>query len=316
MDQRREQGGGFELGRYIARRKRAAYGGDLGARYAYSADIAMLQTFRRMKPVEMAAAATVRMYKDGFFKSQLLGTTIKVTPRQFPTIYRIAEECAEALDVPVPQVYVANSPVLNAYTFGTDEEAFIVVHSALVDHYDYDELKFVIGHETGHIQNKHVIYNTILILMSRTAVAMLRFILPPVEVALNAWYRRAEITSDRAGLLCTRDLEAGSRALLKLACGSQKLYDELNVEAYLEQLEEGREGVSRFTELFASHPYLTKRIQALRTFAESELYREAAGLGPGGMSLEDVDRQTSEIIQIVKGGNGKKGAERGANGGD
>lgn len=315
MDERGERSGGFDFGRYIARRKRAAYGGDAGARYAYSADIAMLKAFKRMKPLEMAAAATVRMYKDGFFKNQLLGTTIKVTPRQFPTIYRIARECAETLDVPVPQVYVANSPVLNAYTFGTDEEAFIVVHSALVDHYDYDELKFVLGHETGHIQNKHVVYNTILILMSRTAVAMLRWILPPVEVALNAWYRRAEITCDRAGLLCVGDLEPGTRALLKLACGSQKLYDELDVDAYLEQLEEGRDGVGRFTELFASHPYLTKRIQALRCFAKSDLYRESVGLGPGGAALEDVDRETSEIIQIVKGGNGKTHV-RGANGGD
>lgn len=313
MDERRESRGGFDFGRYIARRKRAAYGGDLGARYAYTADIAMLQAFRRMRPVEMAAAATVRMYKDGFFKNQLLGTTIKVTPRQFPTIYKIAEECAEALDVAIPQVYVANSPVLNAYTFGTDEEAFIVVHSSLVDHYEYEELKFVIGHETGHIQNKHVIYNTVLILMSRTAVGMLRWFMPPVEVALNAWYRRAEITCDRAGLLCIEDLEAGTRALLKLACGSQKLYDELDVDAYLDQLEEGRDGVGRFTELFASHPYLTKRIQALRCFAKSDLYRQCIGLGPGGMSLEDVDQETSEIIQIMRGGGA---AKKGANGGD
>ena len=306
MDEAPDSRRGFDFGRYIAKRKRDAYGGsEEAARYAYSADLAMLQTFKRMKPVEMAAEAIVRMYKDGFFKNQLLGTTIKVTPRQFPRIYRIAEECAESLDVPVPQVYVANSPVLNAYTFGTQEEAFIVVHSALIDHYDYEELKFVIGHETGHIQNKHVVYNTVLLLLKNTAVAMLRFVLPPVEVALNAWYRRAEITCDRAGLLCTGDLDAGTRALLKLACGSTKLYDELDVEAYLEQFEEGRGGVGRFTELFASHPFLTKRIQALRTFASSSLYHEAIGSGDDGLSMEEVDRRTSEIIQIMKGKNGE-----------
>ena len=304
-EQKDNGGGGFDFGRYIARRKRAAYGGDQGARYAYAADIAMLQTFRRMKPVELAAAATVRMYKD-VFKNQLLGTTIKVGPRQFPSIHKIAEECAEALDVPVPTIYVANNPVLNAYTFGTDEEAYIVVHSALVDHYDADELKFVIGHETGHIQNKHVIYNTLLILMSQTAAAVLTWILPPVQVALNAWYRRAEITCDRAGLLCARDLEAASRALLKLACGSRKLYDELNVDAYLEQLEEGRQGVGRFSELFASHPYLPKRIQALRVFAESGVYSESLGQGSDGLAMEEVDRQTSEIIQVIKGRQGEQ----------
>ena len=308
MDDTRPRGG-FDFGRYIARRKRHAYGGEQGTRYAYSADLAMLHAFKRMKPVEMAAASIVRMYKDGLFKNQLLGTMVRVTPRQFPTIHRIAEECADTLDVAVPQIYVANNPVLNAYTFGTDEEAFIVVHSALIDHYDYDELKFVIGHETGHIQNKHVVYNTILILLQNTAAVLLKYIIPPVEVALNSWYRRAEITCDRAGLLCVGDLQVGSRALLKLACGSQKLYEELDVEAYMEQFEEGRGGVGRFTELFMSHPFLTKRIQALRSFAKSEVYRESVGLGSGGLSMEDVDQETSEIIQIVK--QKKNGDERG-----
>ena len=92
---------GLDFDRYVARRKRDAYGGEEGARYAYSADLAMLATFKRIKPIEMAAAATVRMYKD-VMKNQLLGTTIKVTPRQFPSIYKIAEHCADVLDVPIP----------------------------------------------------------------------------------------------------------------------------------------------------------------------------------------------------------------------
>jgi hypothetical protein len=285
--------------RYVAGKKRAAYGGEEGARYAYAADVAMLNTFRRMKPVEMAAAATVRMYKD-VYKNQLLGTTIKVTPKQFPSIHQIAVECAEALDVPVPTLYIQNSPIVNAFTFGTDEDAFIVIHSALVDHFDRDELKFVIGHETGHIQNKHVVYNTVLILL-KTAASFLRYLLPPAEVALQAWYRRAEVTSDRAGLLCCGDLEAASRSFLKMACGSKKLYEELDVKEYLRQADEGREGVGRLTELFASHPYLPKRIEAMQVFSESEMFRRATGTGEEGLSMAEVDARTHDIIQIVKG---------------
>lgn len=285
--------------RYVAGKKRAAFGGEEGARYAYAADVAMLNTFRRMKPIEMAAAATVRMYKD-VHKNRLLGTTIKVTPRQFPSIHQIAVECADALQVPVPTVYIQNHPIVNAFTFGTDDDAFIVIHSALVDHFDRDELKFVIGHETGHIQNKHVIYNTVLILL-RTAASFLRYLIPPAEVALQAWYRRAEITCDRAGLLCCGNLEAASRSFLKMACGSHKLYEELDVEEYLMQADEGREGVGRLTELFDSHPYLPKRIEAMRVFSESEMYRRAVGEGEGGLSMAEVDERTHDIIQIVKG---------------
>jgi Zn-dependent protease with chaperone function len=190
--------------------------------------------------------------------------------------------------------------VLNAYTFGTDDDAFIVVHSSLIDHYEEDELQFVIGHETGHIQNKHVVYNTLLQLLRSSALVLLKWIVPPVDMALHAWFRRAEITCDRAGLLCSGGVESGARAFLKLACGSKKLYGELDVEEYVRQADEGRDGVGRFTELFASHPYLPKRIEAMRVFAESAMYREALGVGEGGLSLEEVDARTSDIIRVVK----------------
>ena len=295
----------FDFGTYVSRKKRVAYGGDIGSRYAYGADMAMLHTFRRIRPLELAAASIVRTYKD-VLKNQLLGTTVKVTPHQFPSIYRIAEECAESLGVSVPTVYVANSPVMNAYTFGTDDDAFIVVHSALIDHYEPEELKFVIGHETGHIQNKHVVYNTVLILLKQSAAALLKMVLPPIDVALNAWYRRAEITCDRAGLLCCGDVQVAARSFVKLACGSKKLADEVDVDAYVQQASEGRHGVGRLAELFVSHPYLPMRVEAMRVFAKSEMFLRARGLGEDGLSMEEVDSQTSRIIRIVKSGSEKQ----------
>lgn len=293
-------GGEFSFSRFVEQSKRGAPGVDESVRYAYSADVAMLKGFRRVKPVELAAAATVRMYKD-VLRNQLLGQTIKVGPTQFPRIHAIAQHCAKTLSVPVPTLYIANNPTVNAYTFGTDEDSFVVVHSALVDHFSEDELKFVIGHETGHIQNKHVVYNTVLHLLKTATGLFLPWIVMPAEIALSAWYRRAEITCDRAGLLCCGSVETGARTFLKMASGSQKLYQELNVEAYLEQLEEGREGPGRLAEAMASHPYLPKRVQALRVFSESALYKKAVGQPDGGLSMEAVDERTSEIIQIVKG---------------
>jgi Zn-dependent protease with chaperone function len=294
----------FSFARYVAKQEGA--GEEFRpSEYAYSGDLAMLRTFRDMKAVETAAAAAVRGYKQ-FLRNQYLGTTIRVGPRQLPRIHRIAEKCAETLGVPTPTVYLANSPHVNAYTFGTDEDAFIVIHSALVDHFDERELTFVIGHETGHIQNRHVVYGTVLQLMKASAAILLQWILPPVEIALSTWYRRAEITCDRAGLLCTGDVEVGTRALMKVASGARTLYDELDVDVYLEQYEEGRQGLGRITEAFASHPYLPKRVQALRVFSESSLYREAAGLGKDGLAMAEVDRRTGEILQIL----GPSGNER------
>ncbi len=295
----------FDFAGFIEAKKSGAWGRDERVRYAYSADVAMLRSFSRIRPVELAAAAVVNTSKE-MMRSQLLGTMIKVTPRQFPSIYKIAKHCADSLTVPTPTLYIKNHPVPNAYTYGTDEESFIVIHSGLVDHFDEKELQFVIGHETGHIQNKHVIYNTAIMILAQGAGVFLSWIVQPALVALQAWYRRAEITCDRAGLLCCQDVDAACRSFMKLATGSHKLYPEMNLEAYLEQFEEGQNSVGRLSEAFSTHPYLPKRIHALRVFGESALYRGAAGLGTGGLEMEEVDRRTSEIIQIMKGGDGDK----------
>lgn len=285
----------FKFDRFVERTKHGAFGRE-GARYAYSADITMLRSFSRMRPVEYAATALVRANRE-LMRGDLLGKGVRVSARQFPSLHKLVSHCSNALSVGPPQVYVVNSPVVNAYTFGTDDESFIVLHSSLVDSMSENELLFVIGHETGHIQNKHVVYGTALQVLTAGAQAILGFFVEPALLALRAWYRRAEITCDRAGLLCSKDIDAGVGSFMKLAVGSSRLYGEMDVDVYLEQLEESRQSVGRYLEAFSTHPYLPKRIRALRLFSESAIYREAMGQ-PGGLDIEDVDERTSQIIRI------------------
>ncbi len=268
-------------------------------RYAYGADLAMLRTFEKIPPIELAVSAVVRTYKD-LLRNQYLGTTVRVGPDQLARIHTIAKECAFTLGVPMPTVYVANSPFMNAYTFGTNDDSFIVVHARLVDDFSDDELRFVIGHEMGHVQNNHVVYGTALRLLKGNLLMLFRILMPPAEAMLKDWSRKAEITCDRAGLICCRDLDAAMSSFVKMACGSTTLYEELNVETYIEQLEAGRDGLGRFGELLASHPYLPKRIRALQLFAESRLYRNELGL-EGGLELDAVDAKTAEILRILRG---------------
>src|SRR5271165_698682 len=89
----------------------------------------------------------------------LLHDSVQVTPRQFPDMYRLLAECAERLSIPVPRMLIgpgAGDMGMNAFTFGTEERCFIFVTSILALQMAPDELKFVIGHECGHIQNQHV----------------------------------------------------------------------------------------------------------------------------------------------------------------
>jgi Zn-dependent protease with chaperone function len=233
-----------------------------------------------------------------FQKNELLGTAVKLSRRQFPQLHDTVVECAETLDIPVPAVYVSQSPVINAFTFGTHDESYIVVKSGLVDKFSEAEVKFVIGHECGHIQNSHVVYQTAASFMAQGIGVYVKWASLPASMALNAWSRRAEITCDRAGLLCCKDEEVALMSLMKLAIGSEKLFDEVDIEEYLGQLGELQEGVGRFQELFARHPYLPKRVQALRLFAQSSYFQALTG-ERGGRPLDEVDREVEELISVI-----------------
>jgi Zn-dependent protease with chaperone function len=266
--------------------------------YAYSSDRTTRQAFDKIKAVELAVAATVRSHK-AFGKNQLLGHAVKVGPLQFPRVHDIARACASTLGIATPTVYIVNRQTLNAMTYGTDDDSFILVHSALIDHLTDDELLDVIGHECGHIHNNHVVYLTTMHYLQQMTTLFTKWLIYPAMIALRAWSRRAEITCDRAGLLCSKDLDVATRSLAKLALGSQKLYEQLNLEEFVKQADEVREGPGRYLEALASHPWLPKRILALRAFAESDLYRRHVGASGGGLSIEEVDARVYDIIKVV-----------------
>ena len=291
---------GQDFAKFVAERKARRPGADAGDAhaYAYVSDRTTREAFERIKPVELAVAAGVRVFKH-VGKAQLLGQAVKVGPKQFPRVHAVAESCAATLGIATPTMYVVNNPYLNAGTYGTNDDAFIMLHSALVDHFTDEELATVIGHECGHIHNNHVVYLTVLYYLSHMAGMVLRSVSLPALLALRAWNRRAEITCDRAAALCTGDLEVTLRSLTKLALGSRKLYDELNVEAFVEQYDEAQATVGRFSEVFATHPWLPKRVLALRQFGMSELFRRRSGSGDTGLSMEQVDEAVHQIIKVV-----------------
>ncbi len=283
---------------FVQRKKGERVGGAQGGGhdYAYISDKQTRAAFERMKPVELAVASTVRMFKT-VWKNQMLGHAVKVSDRQFPRIDALVKTCSDTLQINKPTVYIVNDPRPNAATYGTNEESFIMVHSSLIDHFSDEELLTVIGHECGHIHNSHVVYLTALHYLTRMAGVFVRWAVEPALIALRAWSRRAEITCDRAGMLCGKDAKTAQRALTKLALGSQKLYDEFNIEAFLEQYEEGKEGIGKYMEVFATHPWLPKRVLAMRVFAESELYRKAAGVGEGGLTMPEVDDRVRALLK-------------------
>jgi len=300
------QVGQLDFKRYVDTRKGPLPGpadepkeeADRGHAYAYVSDRTTRSAFTKMKPVELAVTAAVRLFKAAG-KSQLLGNAVRVGPKQFPRVHGLVQKCADTLGIAPPTLYITNSPVMNAMTFGTNDDSFIIVHSALVDYFTDEELLSVIGHEAGHIHNNHVVYLTALFYLRNMASIFLKWIIYPAELALAGWMRRAEITCDRAGLLCCKDVATSRRALAKLALGSTKLHGELDVDAFADQVEENAGSIGRYAEVTASHPWIAKRLKALAVFSDTELYRQHAGFGTGGLTVEQADEKVHEIIKVI-----------------
>lgn len=295
----------LDFAAYIRQRKGKEQGRDFGgAAYAYPGDQRVLHTLSKITPVKLAVEATVRLWQ-GVAKSQLLGSSVKVTEKQFPELYELVVDCSRRLGIAIPTVYVAPEiGTLNAHTFGTSDEAYIVLNGVLIDHLSHEELRFVIGHECGHIENNHVVYNTALYYLMFSANVFLRWIVQPAVLALQSWARRAEITCDRAGLLCCRKVDIANSALIKLALGSQKLAAEINLEEYLKQLEESQESPGRFLELTQSHPYLPKRVKALEYFAKTHYFLHQGKADPSvdieAMSLDTCDIEVGKLLSVLK----------------
>ena len=153
-----------------------------------------------------------------------------------------------------------------------------------------------------HPEQPHV-YLTALYLLDTAGNLVVRWAARPAVIGLRSWARRAEITCDRASLICTRNLDVSIAAMVKLALGSRQLFSEVNLEEYLRQLDETQAGPGRFHELLATNPYLPKRVKALRLFAETTFYRSVIGQKPSadvpGLTKEECDAEVGKLLQVL-----------------
>lgn len=237
-----------------------------------------------------------------------LATGIHVSQNTYGALYKIVVDCAKALGIPVPYVIISDSVQgINACTAGTNQFAFIAVSSMLPLVMREDELRFVIGHECGHLALGHVVYHTAISMMG-AAGGLLPLVGPvitkTISYPLNAWGRRSEISADRAGLICCGSLPVAKRALFKLEAGLLKV-DDVDIDEYVRESEQILESstLGKFSELNMEHPIIPKRIKALDCFAHSEVYLKCTGQPIGRetnyLTVEQLKVETEKIIEVM-----------------
>lgn len=168
-----------------------------------------------------------------------IGTSVLVTENQLSDLHQLMVEAANILCIEVPDLYVRQNPVPNAYTLAIGgKKPFVVVHTSIVELLTRRELQAVLAHELGHLKCDHGIWLTfanILALGAYSIPGLGAFIAQTFEEQLFRWVRAAELTCDRAALLVVQDPKVVISVLMKLAGGCPSLAGQLNVDAFLEQ---------------------------------------------------------------------------------
>src|SRR6201987_509035 len=268
--------------------------------YEHPAERSALVALRKLSGFDVLLSKLFGLFNERALRLTYMAGAVKVSERQFPHIYALVRDGSYILDLPdVPDVFVMQNPIPNAMAIGRDRP-FIVITTGLVNLHDEEELRWVIGHELGHILSGHAVYRTMLLILIQLSVRIawmpIGYLgLRAIIWGLEEWFRKSELSCDRAGLLAGQDVDAGRRALMKLAGGSQ--LSELNPDAFREQAHEYdavpdlRDSVLKLLQLQGqTHPFAVVRFAELDYWATHGEYERILA---GDYPRRDSDRDAS-----------------------
>jgi Zn-dependent protease with chaperone function len=194
----------------------------------------------------------------------------EVTPTQFPEIHRTLEELCRRFAVPPTRAFVIRDTHPRAHAFGFKAPYVIVLHSALLDSLDEDELRYVLGRQLGHIRFGHT-RAAILLGGDETTLPALLSWAAWLRDLIFAWYRRTQVMGgDRAGILACGDVGLAMRVQAKLAVGNAQL-NAIRPTDLVEQALTVKVGSSRLQaaliRLQSTSPLLIQRLEAMLEWA-------------------------------------------------
>jgi Zn-dependent protease with chaperone function len=281
-------------------RNRRRFPGISSRAYEHPSDRSALVALRKLSGFDSVFKALSGLVTERSLRLLFLANSVRVNDEQFAHLNSMLRDACYILDLEkVPPMYVSQDPNPNAMCIGLDAPV-IVVTTGLVELLDEEEMRAVIGHEVGHALSGHAVYRTILLFLTNLALKVAwiplgNMAIMAIVTALREWFRKSELSADRAGLLVGQDLQASMRGLMKLAGGNH--LHEMNVDSFLAQAEEYESGgdirdsvLKIMNVLPRSHPFTAVRAAELKKWAESREYQR---IMDGHYDRREDDKQTS-----------------------
>jgi heat shock protein HtpX len=227
-----------------------------------------------------------------FFSDKIALASFKaqpVTEAQAPKLYAIVQRLSSKANIPMPRLYVVQSPALNAFATGRNpHHAAVAATTGILEAMSEEELEGVLGHEISHVLNRDILTSSIaatlagaLTFATRFAwiggsrsddrrggnpLALLMVILAPIAAMLiqMAVSRSREYGADESGAKLLGDPRPLANALEKLgaAAGRVPLQGASPTNAHL-CIVNPFAGLGGLATLFSTHPPIQDRIRRL-----------------------------------------------------
>ncbi len=232
-------------------------------------------------------------------RGELLGNTVCVTAELVPEVHAAFRDCVELLTGTGQSgdLYVQQSHDYNANVFSDGHRFDVVVNSGLLEDFSADELKFVLGHELGHVLYEH----------SRLPVSEMLADSDNLQaeeaVLLLRWSRASEISADRIGLLCAGHLTVAVTALFKTMSGLKGMESDAILRSFRKQYDElqthqrERGGVSGWAR---THPLMAVRFKALEMSALDIVALRSKATAFSWNSFRALDRQIAQTLSSLE----------------
>lgn len=292
---------------------RVRFPGLASAAFEHPADRAALEVLRRTPGLDRLLRWLSDVGAERYVRIMFTGDSVRVSPRQCSRLYNDLREACAILDVKEPEFYLVQNPRPNAFAFGMRRHT-IVMSTALVDLVSDSERLEIIGHELGHIKAEHMLYRTMAIVLATILQEMAGFLSVPGAImtqalifSLYAWFRKSELTADRAGLLVAQDADICISGLLKLVAGSHKLMDDLNIHEFTQQADQFEDMDEDFLSLYykfmmlrhQTHPFPALRARELREWSQSDQYLRLLRGDYPRVNSDSGRRTCSRCLEVV-----------------
>lgn len=237
---------------------------------------------------------------NNYLRNMLEGNSFKVDANISPKLHGIFYDVKSKLgfeeDV---DFYVTSDAQLNAYAVSRNEENephIININSSLLNLMSDEELRFIIGHEMGHLitKNADLLKLIYFIFPGNSDMPML------LQHKIRLWKQLSELTADRYGYMVCPNVPTCVSAFFKLASGVDLQRVDLNIEAFIADNDKRLEYFKNDKGInLASHPVNLIRIKAIQLFSQSKAFNVGYG-HLDDAQLGEAMRELTSILEKIK----------------